>query len=469
MSFATQQLFANRYKLLQRTALTNNIATWKAEDIKTLTTVTLRCNAEAGNSVVNGLLLKEYMLLTQIRHHHLLIPLHFDEHESIGYIVYPFTDEHTLNHSLQAEKKFSEQEAKKLFIAITEALVALHQENILHRNIQPSNIFSIHGNYVLGAFKRQNEITVAQQQQLIPYSAPELFSEQSEYTEKSDIFSLAVVIYYCCTGNIPWQGLGGMALLKGAMIPNLPNTFSQQLNSVLQKCLAANASERPNAATIITLLNEQPEIKTATIIAAPKIEAKLDEAVPIVVVAEKEKKKKPILAYTAVLVLIILFGFISLLFFNKQKETVSEKTLAHAEKTVIEKQEIIQHEIMPEVENDIDRTISTNTDKPWKRRITPFRNEEGKYGFMGYGKKIIVNPIFEDVFVFSEGVAACKTNGLWGYIDSSGTWAIQPQYKTASTFNKGLAKVEKDGMIFSINRSGKCVEGCESFTHQSLQ
>ncbi len=477
MSLTAQQLFANRYKLLQRTALTNNIATWKAEDIKTLTTVTLRCNAEAGNSVVNGLLLKEYMLLTQIRHYNLLMPLHFDEYESIGYIVYPFTDELTLKHSLQAEKTFSEQEAKKLFIAIAEALAALHQENILHRNIQPSNIFSIHGNYVLGAFKRQNEITVAQQQQLIPYSAPELFSEQPEYTEKSDVFSLAVVIYYCCTGNIPWQGLGGMALLKGAMIPNLPNTFSQQLNSVLQKCFAVNAFERPNTTTIITLLNEQPETKTATIIPAPVTETKLNETAPIVVVAKKQKKK-PILAYVAVLVIIILFGFISLIYFNKQKETVSKKTLVHTEKTIIEEQKNVQPDIIPEVENDIaeinetntiDSTISTNKDKPWKRKITPFRNEEGKYGFMGYGRRIIIKPVFEDVFAFSEGVAACKSSGLWGYIDSSGTWAIQPQYKTATVFKSGKAQVEKDGMVFSINLNGKCIEGCESITHQSLQ
>ena len=42
---------------------------------------------------------------------------------------------------------------------------------------------------------------------------------------------------------------------------------------------------------------------------------------------------------------------------------------------------------------------------------------------------------------FVDGLAAKGTNGIWGYIDKSGAWAIEPQFARASAFSEGLASV----------------------------
>lgn len=477
MSFATSKIFAGRYKLLQRTALSNNIETWQAEDIKTYTRVSLRYTAEAGNSVVNAQLLKEFLLLTQIKHHHLLAPLHYDEYEGIAYVVYPDTADNSLIHLLQENKIFSETEAKNLFLSTAKALQALHKENVLHRNIQPSNIFYSSGNYLLGAFKRPNEISLTNQQQLVPFGAPELFSEQPEYTEKSDIFSLAVVVYYCCTGNIPWQGLGGMALLKGALVPKLPNTFTEHFSSILKSCMAADASERPTANNLIDLLSKEYTASSNNYLA--EVENIPEKTTDFITPVKKKRKPIPIMAMVIFLVIISVIGFLGISFLKIKNESVSEKPKNNSEMIVTNKSnDIIKTEtkkVKVEEVNEVEmveKDTVLNTpyiDKPWKRKITPYRNEAGKYGFMGYGRRVIIKPVFEDVFAFSEGLAACKFSGLWGYVDSSGTWVIEPQYKTATVFKNGKAKVEKDGMVFSINLNGKCIEGCESITHQSLQ
>jgi hypothetical protein len=56
---------------------------------------------------------------------------------------------------------------------------------------------------------------------------------------------------------------------------------------------------------------------------------------------------------------------------------------------------------------------------------------------------------------FSEGYAAALLNGKWGYIDRTGTWAVEPQFERAGNFKDGVAKVTlagKEGYI-ALKRS----------------
>src|SRR5690606_7478288 len=114
------------------------------------------------------------------------------------------------------EKKFSETEAVQIMQSLASGLAALHHEKVLHRNIYPANIFIVQQHFVLGPFKRQSEISPEQQQAYLPYMAPEMLNEQPHYETSSDVFALGVLMHQLCTGSLPWEGLGGIALLKGA-------------------------------------------------------------------------------------------------------------------------------------------------------------------------------------------------------------------------------------------------------------
>ncbi len=64
---------------------------------------------------------------------------------------------------------------------------------------------------------------------------------------------------------------------------------------------------------------------------------------------------------------------------------------------------------------------------------------------------------------YAEGKMPAKDpiTGLWGYVDSSGAWAIEPQFMEAYAFGNGLAAVSYDSNNFSfINENGeKAFEG----------
>ena len=58
---------------------------------------------------------------------------------------------------------------------------------------------------------------------------------------------------------------------------------------------------------------------------------------------------------------------------------------------------------------------------------------------------------------FSEGLYRVKLNGLWGYIDENGQWAIPPQYDSARNFRDGLALVKRGGKLMYIDHDENIV------------
>lgn len=61
----------------------------------------------------------------------------------------------------------------------------------------------------------------------------------------------------------------------------------------------------------------------------------------------------------------------------------------------------------------------------------------------------------------TEGYAAVQSaSGLWGYIDTTGTFVIEPQYKEASQFDHGeAAVVNQEGELIVINTAGTQIRG----------
>ena len=70
--------------------------------------------------------------------------------------------------------------------------------------------------------------------------------------------------------------------------------------------------------------------------------------------------------------------------------------------------------------------------------------ENGKYGYIDRTGKVVIEPQFEEVKEFSEGMAAVRIKDKWGYIDSTGKIAVEPKFKVVREFSEGLATVYPD-------------------------
>lgn len=63
------------------------------------------------------------------------------------------------------------------------------------------------------------------------------------------------------------------------------------------------------------------------------------------------------------------------------------------------------------------------------------------WGFQNRAGKIQIEPIYNDAYDFSEGLAAVSLNGKIGYINQSGIFVIPPRYDMARPFSEGIAHV----------------------------
>ncbi len=65
---------------------------------------------------------------------------------------------------------------------------------------------------------------------------------------------------------------------------------------------------------------------------------------------------------------------------------------------------------------------------------------------------------WESLADFSDGLAAAKTGGRWGFIDTTGNMVIAASYEEASSFSKGTAIVRQNGKYKLINKKGTAVD-----------
>jgi hypothetical protein len=82
--------------------------------------------------------------------------------------------------------------------------------------------------------------------------------------------------------------------------------------------------------------------------------------------------------------------------------------------------------------------------EPFSMDLIPVRSD-GKWGYVDAKGKIIINPQFREASPFSGGIArVIATDGKVGYIDQEGTYIVNPTYKYGTVFSEGLACVTKE-------------------------
>ncbi|MBY0497074.1 MAG: WG repeat-containing protein [Cyanobacteria bacterium] len=69
-------------------------------------------------------------------------------------------------------------------------------------------------------------------------------------------------------------------------------------------------------------------------------------------------------------------------------------------------------------------------------------DENGKVGFMNASGETVIQPQFEEVGGFSEGLSTVRVGSKYGYIDDNGTMVITPQFDAATSFRFGRAAVK---------------------------
>lgn len=79
--------------------------------------------------------------------------------------------------------------------------------------------------------------------------------------------------------------------------------------------------------------------------------------------------------------------------------------------------------------------------------LAMFETKGGKCGYVDKTGKIVINPQYEAVRPFSEGLAAVRQGFLWGFIDKNGNIVIKPQFLMVSNFKDSRALCRPNGQF----------------------
>jgi len=263
MVLAAGQELNDRYKLIERLGAGGFSVVWLAEDTYTDTQVAIKIFAPDKGLDQNGLaqFRKEFKRTRNLRHPHLLVPDHFDvlEGAQSPFLIMLYCPGGSLTDQAFQDGGLSEQQLATLIVQIGSGLSELHQKNIIHQDIKPDNILiGESGKYLLTDFgiSRQmrstlKKATANQSYMTVAYSPPERYSATPVDTPASDIFSLGVMLYELASGQLPWDGAGGMVLNTGAQVPNLPDAYSGRLNSIIRSCMHKDYQLRPTAGQLV--------------------------------------------------------------------------------------------------------------------------------------------------------------------------------------------------------------------------
>ena len=164
-----------------------------------------------------------------------------------------------ISEKLASKGLFTELEIWKALLQMVKGLKTLHDMQILHRDLKCANIFlTMTGDIKLGDLnvsKVAKKGLVYTQTGTPYYASPEVWRDQP-YDGKSDIWSLGCVIYEMAALKPPFRATDMKGLynkVQKGLYDRIPIKFSNDLSTVISKCLQVNPNARP---TCDQLINE---------------------------------------------------------------------------------------------------------------------------------------------------------------------------------------------------------------------
>lgn len=216
--------------------------------------------------------------------HPAIVPIYdYDEHNDIPYLVMRLVDgmtlkKHYIKHGMTI------QEIESTLTKIAEGLDYAHGQGILHRDMKPSNIL-IDSNgqpfitdFGLARIAEAGASTISHDMMLgTPfYISPEQAQGSKDLDNRTDVYSLGIILYELLTGQVPFQADTPYAIVHGHIYtePELPSKVNPDLtpaiDTVLKRALEKDRNNRyPTALAMMTdfskaLLNNAPAPKQSS-------------------------------------------------------------------------------------------------------------------------------------------------------------------------------------------------------------
>jgi serine/threonine-protein kinase len=251
---------ADRYRLVRELGEGGMATVYLAEDLKHHRQVALKVLRPELSALLGGeRFLREIEVTANLQHPHLL-PL-FDSGQADGllYYVMPYVAGESLREKLNRETQLGIADAVRIATQVASALDYAHRRNVIHRDIKPENILMNEGQPLIADFGIALALRQAGGDRLTgtglsvgtpSYMSPEQATGGRTLDPRSDIYSLACVLYEMLAGEPPHTGPSVQAVIAKVVtdrprpVTELRDTVPAHVAAALEVALAKLPADR---------------------------------------------------------------------------------------------------------------------------------------------------------------------------------------------------------------------------------
>ncbi|HEX2250723.1 MAG TPA: protein kinase [Gemmatimonadales bacterium] len=257
-----QAAIGDRYRIEEEIGRGGMAAVYLAEDLKHGRKVAIKVLLPSGTqSYEPQRFLREIRIAARLSHPQIL-PVHDSgECDGLLYFVMPYAGCETLRDRLNREGQLPIDAALRITRAVAAALGYAHRHNVIHRDIKPENILLQEGEPVVADFGVATAMSAAGGENVYitdrgfavgtpAYMSPEQASAERDLDGRSDLYSLACVLYEMLAGRPPFAGsspratMARHAIEQPAPIRSLRPTVPLAVELAVQRALAKSPDER---------------------------------------------------------------------------------------------------------------------------------------------------------------------------------------------------------------------------------
>jgi serine/threonine protein kinase/tetratricopeptide (TPR) repeat protein len=202
---------------------------------------------------------REITIAAKLNHPHIL-PLH-DSGEAGGllYYVMPFVQGESLRDCIARKKQLPVEDAIRIGVEVASALDRAHSEGVVHRDIKPENIL-LEGGYAIvadfGIARARSEAdggAITQTGMVVgtpKYMSPEQAVGAPDLDGRSDLYSLACVVYEMLAGTPPFKGASFHEIIAHHAMAPVPSVrvarpdAPEHVDHALVRALAKSPAQR---------------------------------------------------------------------------------------------------------------------------------------------------------------------------------------------------------------------------------
>src|SRR5215470_9819289 len=212
----------------------------------------------AHDASVKERFLREARSMAALNDPHIIQIYFIGEDAGQTYFVMEFVDGESLGSVLKRETKLKPEQAAKIIHQTAMGLATAHDKGVIHRDIKPGNLMlSSRGAVKIADFgialstqDFSKKLTSTGEFVGTPgYLSPEVCLGKP-VDQRSDIFSLGIVLFECLAGRMPFTDESPLGLMLEVVKAEIPDVCSlnaegdQELSRILQKMIAKDPTER---------------------------------------------------------------------------------------------------------------------------------------------------------------------------------------------------------------------------------